>query len=82
MSVVGFNTKSKQEAVKEAKGVDLDNSPQVDNQTISGLQADTYQRLQVLGEAIMDKEFSTLPVEVKSNMLNDFAYYKSVADNI
>jgi hypothetical protein len=78
MPVVGFNTPSKKIAVAEAekKG----NSPQMGGMPTSSLQAESYERVNDLGEFIMSPQFATLPAEQKQAMLIDFAYYKNVAE--
>jgi len=78
--IVGFNTPSKRKAIAEAK--DKVNSPQMDGMPTSQLQADTYERVNELGQMIMSPQFATLPAEQKQAMLIDFAYYKQVADTL
>ena len=75
MAVVGFNTKSKKLAVESEK-----NSPQIAEMPTSSLQAESYERVNNLGDMIMSAQFATLPVAQKQAMLIDFAYFKNVAE--
>lgn len=75
MAVVGFNTKSKKLAVESEK-----NSPQIAEMPTSPLQAESYERVNDLGDMIMSAQFATLPVAQKQAMLIDFAYFKNVAE--
>ena len=79
MSVVGFDTPSKRKAVAVAK---KENSPHVNGMPSNSLQAETYERVNALGDAIMNPQFASLPNEQKQAMLIDFAYFKQIADSI
>lgn len=75
---IGFNTPSKRQAeAMEQK------SPQMDNKIpVNALQAETYERVNQLGNIIMSPAFASLPPEQKQIMLIDFAYFKNVADTL
>jgi len=79
---IGFNTPSKRKVI-ETEG--QENSPQMQMPEMGNtdwIQMETLERMQSVGNMIMSAEFSTLPIEVKENMLNDFAYYKTIASVI
>ena len=50
--------------------------------SVTPLKAETYDRVNTLGDMILSPLFATLPPEQKQAMLIDFAYFKSVADNL
>jgi hypothetical protein len=81
---IGFNTPSKRQAedLETSKG---QNSPQMGIEqmmSVTPLKAETYDRANSLGSMILSPMFATLPPEQKQAMLIDFAYFKSVADNL
>lgn len=83
MSVVGFDTPSKIEAIKSAE--QTVNSPQMKMPLGSVAQSlidSTFNRLNILGNVIVSPEFASLPVNDKIEIMNDFAYFKSLSDSL
>jgi hypothetical protein len=75
---IGFDTLSK----RQAEETENKNSPQMAQMPSTALQAETYDRVNSLGDMILSPQFASLPVEQKQAMLVDFAYFKNVAESL
>ena len=76
---IGFNNASKRQAEQMEKKAAKQTMGQM---PVNALQAETYERVNQLGNLIMSPQFASLPPEQKQVMLIDFAYFKSVADTL